>query len=465
MAQAAYTPIKSCTTVGNPCLELGDPIRFNTSREIVETYLLQRTITGVQSKRDSISAQGTQTHSAKVNSIRDTIESVERRTGKLERNADHLQSTYEDLEKQTSSKFEQTASGFEMSVTGGDKTVGIVIKLLNSDGDVISESSENANITITGVVRFEDLANAGSTTINGSNITTGIISADMIDTENLVAKNGNFTKSFNVEIPISDLKNFVIRAQSDELCFIGREVYDSGIGGNVLYGIYFKKNRAYYAGNSGYGEIATKNDIPDMSDYLKKNASGKFNADYASSAGGLSGQPSVNLNDCKASDFYFIGSPSAGSSLLPIGYNSSTYHFGHYTGSSERFKNSISDKITEQALDPHRLYDADIFQYKYNADYLSNMADCRYDKLVIGFIAENLEKVYPVAVDKDDYGTIMDWNYKYVIPPMLSLIQEQHKEIEQLKSENFSLKGEVDILKQRLGKMEEMLNVINSKIN
>ena len=30
------------------------------------------------------------------------------------------------------------------------------------------------------------------------------------------------------------------------------------------------------------------------------------------------------------------------------------------------FKNSISDKITEQALDPHRLYDADIFQYKYN---------------------------------------------------------------------------------------------------
>ena len=192
--------------------------------------------------------------------------------------------------------------------------------------------------------------------------------------------------------------------------------------------------------------IATVSDIPDMSDYLKQNASGKFNADYASSAGGLSGQPSVDLNDCKASDFYFIGSPSAGSSLLPIGYNSSTYPFGHYTGSSERFKNSISDKITEQALDPHRLYDADIFQYKYNADYLSNTADCRYDKLVIGFIAENLEKVYPVAVDKDDYGTIMDWNYKYVIPPMLSLIQEQHKEIESLKKEFTSLEQKVNQL-------------------
>jgi hypothetical protein len=124
MKQAVYTPIKSCTCVGNPCLTLGEPIRFNTTREIVETYLLQRTLTGVQSKRDSISAQGTQTHSVKVNSIRDTIESVERRTGKLERNADHLQSTYEDLEEQTNTKFEQTAKSIVAEVNRAQKAEG-----------------------------------------------------------------------------------------------------------------------------------------------------------------------------------------------------------------------------------------------------------------------------------------------------------------------------------------------------
>lgn len=124
MKQAVYTPIKSCTCVGNPCLTLGEPIRFNTTREIVETYLLQRTLTGVQSKRDSISAQGTQTHSAKVNSIRDTIESVERRTGKLERNADHLQSTYEDLEEQTNTKFEQTTKSIVAEVNRAQKAEG-----------------------------------------------------------------------------------------------------------------------------------------------------------------------------------------------------------------------------------------------------------------------------------------------------------------------------------------------------
>lgn len=151
MKQAVYIPIKSCTCVGNPCLTLGEPIRFNTTREIVETYLLQRTLTGVQSKRDSISAQGTQTHSAKVNSIRDTIESVERRTGKLERNADHLQSTYEDLEKQTNTKFEQTAKSIVAEVNRAQKAEGqldasLELKLGRDENDqVISMINASAD--------------------------------------------------------------------------------------------------------------------------------------------------------------------------------------------------------------------------------------------------------------------------------------------------------------------------------
>lgn len=108
IAQAAYTPIKSSECVGNPCLELGDPIRFNTSREIVESYILQRTLTGVQSKRDSIVSTGAEKHTAQNQTTREMVESLKRRTHTLEENADHLQSTYEDLEKNTSTRFEQT---------------------------------------------------------------------------------------------------------------------------------------------------------------------------------------------------------------------------------------------------------------------------------------------------------------------------------------------------------------------
>lgn len=157
MAQAAYTPIKSCTCVGNPCLTLGEPIRFNTTREIVETYLLQRTLTGVQSKRDSIVAQGTPTHITKTNSIRETLESVQRRTGKLERNADHLQSTYEDLEKQTNTKFEQTANSILAEANRAQKAEGqldasLELKLGRDENDqVVSMINASADrITLRG---------------------------------------------------------------------------------------------------------------------------------------------------------------------------------------------------------------------------------------------------------------------------------------------------------------------------
>ena len=138
MKQAEYIPIKSCTCVGNPCLMLGEPIRFNTSREIVETYLLQRILTGVQCKRDSITAQGTQTHAAKVNSIRDTLESVQRRTSKLERNADHLLSEYEDLEKNTSSKFEQTAESIATEVKRATDAEGELQSNITQTADSIT---------------------------------------------------------------------------------------------------------------------------------------------------------------------------------------------------------------------------------------------------------------------------------------------------------------------------------------
>lgn len=432
MKQAVYTPIKSCACVGNPCLTLGEPIRFNTTREIVETYLLQRTLTGVQSKRDSISAQGTQTHSAKVNSIRDTIESVERRTGKLERNADHLLSTYEDLEEQTSSKFEQTANAIQTEVinrqnadsemstkisqtahsigltaTGGEKSVGIVIQLYDENGNIIDTSSDNANIQITGVVTFNDLANAGSTTINGANITTGTINCDLL--------NGGTIRGQKIVI-------------DDDWTYL------TDYSGNNIYSILSSWRRTNSLasstnGNDWFGEQRFQSQIT-------------LNGDI--SANGIKGRSSSASANVRCQD--------GTNAWLAISATS-----------SKRYKHDIAD-ITDPKLDPHRLLRLHARQYKYNLDYL-DPEDARYDEVVCGFVAEEVLKQYPVACEFNAYGMPENWDARYIIPPMLALIQEQNGEIEQLKSDNFALKGEVDILKQRLGKMEEMLNVINSKIN
>lgn len=196
MAKAAYTPIKSCTCVGNPCLTLGEPIRFNTTREIVETYLLQRTLTGVQSKRDSISAQGTQTHSAKVNSIRDTIESVERRTGKLERNADHLQSTYEDLEEQTNTKFEQTAKSISAEVNRAQKAEGQL------DASLELKLGRDENDQVVSMIN----ASADQITLIGNR---------------LIVNSNNFQLDGDGRVSIVDSLNFIATSQGDDLVIIG----------------------------------------------------------------------------------------------------------------------------------------------------------------------------------------------------------------------------------------------------
>lgn len=196
MKQAAYTPIKSCTCVGNPCLTLGEPIRFNTTREIVETYLLQRTLTGVQSKRDSISAQGTQTHSAKVNSIRDTIESVQRRTSKLERNADHLQSTYEDLEEQTSSKFEQTAKSISAEVDRAQKAEG----QLDASLELKLGRDENDQVV--------SMINASADQI-------------MLRGNRLIIESNNFRLDGDGRATIIDSLNFLSTAFGDDIVIIG----------------------------------------------------------------------------------------------------------------------------------------------------------------------------------------------------------------------------------------------------
>lgn len=196
MAQAAYTPIKSCTCVGNPCLTLGEPIRFNTTREIVETYLLQRTLTGVQSKRDSISAQGTQTHSAKVNSIRDTIESVERRTGKLERNADHLQSTYEDLEEQTNTKFEQTAKSISAEVNRAQKAEGQL------DASLELKLGRDENDQVVSMIN----ASADQITLSGNR---------------LIVNSNNFQLDGDGRVSIVDSLNFIATSLGDDIVIIG----------------------------------------------------------------------------------------------------------------------------------------------------------------------------------------------------------------------------------------------------
>ena len=116
----------------------------------------------------------------------------------------------------------------------------------------------------------------------------------------------------------------------------------------------------------------------------------------------------------------------------------------HETGSSKRWKHDITDTIDEE-LDPHKLYDINVVQFKFNEDFLKNGKDDRlYEKNLIGFIAEDVEEKYPIACQYDADGEIENWTHRYLIPPMLKLIQEQHEEIELLKTRIEILEGRIN---------------------
>nr|DAG47184.1 MAG TPA: tail protein [Caudoviricetes sp.] len=117
-----------------------------------------------------------------------------------------------------------------------------------------------------------------------------------------------------------------------------------------------------------------------------------------------------------------------------------TYGLAKASGSSKRFKHDVTSDINSE-LDPHRLYDINVVQYKYNDDYLDKN-DQRYQQDVIGFIAEDILDKYPIAADLEDKTElttvelknprVSDWNFRFIVPPMLKLIQEQNDRIKKL---------------------------------
>lgn len=100
--------------------------------------------------------------------------------------------------------------------------------------------------------------------------------------------------------------------------------------------------------------------------------------------------------------------------------------------SSRRYKNSIED-VSDEMLDPHRLYNLPVRQFKWNEGHFDEAEHYNYDTINIGFIAEEMAEHYPYATVLSAKGEIESWEVRRILPPMLALIQEQHKEIEELK--------------------------------
>ena len=138
----------------------------------------------------------------------------------------------------------------------------------------------------------------------------------------------------------------------------------------------------------------------------------------------------INIDSGRISSLYTYNNDI--NTNAPNLYITSSGNIRRTTGSSERYKKDITEEI-EERLNPEALYNLPIKQFKYKEDSISK-DDVRYDKNILGFIAEDVAEIYEPAVQYDEQGQIEMWNAQVMIPAMLKLIQEQHKEIQELKS-------------------------------
>lgn len=99
--------------------------------------------------------------------------------------------------------------------------------------------------------------------------------------------------------------------------------------------------------------------------------------------------------------------------------------------SSIRYKHDIKD-MTDEELDAHRLYGLKPRQFVFNDDFDHLQYEDMKGQTLPGFIAEEVDEVYPSATIRKD-GQIENWDERRLIPAMLKLIQEQHEEIKKLK--------------------------------
>ena len=332
----------------------------------------------------------------------------------------------ENLELAT--KISQTAHKVSVQATGGDKSVGITIQLYDENGNLIDTTSGAANITITGFVTFNDLANAGSTTINGSNITTGVIkSSDSEFTRATFYEGIGYGYKWNGN---NYVYNIISVPSLGTLRIGGTDMHTEFPGSMQVKGNLYNG----YSLTSG-NRVAVQNDL-------------RFdNLDYTDTGHGN------------------IKGPDSSHNLATTTWVSSNFT---KSGSDRRLKTDFKDMPDIAYLYMH--LNPVMYRFKPGLKGYD-------DRTHYGFIAQDIESllkglnlgninlVYKEKCDGDlsNETDIIGDDYVYRVDKdelhamHVQMIQRQEKEIQQLRLENFSLNGEIEILKKQIERLEKTL--------
>jgi hypothetical protein len=187
MAKRPHRPYES-DNIGLPYLEPGDMLKFDQDSPVMG-YMLNRTLSGIQSLRDNYTASGAQVRSQKIDTNTE-IKILQAKTLKIKKDVDGVRVEVTDLAQSTSTFFDQTTESFALKV---DKAGVIAAINLTSEEAKIAAAKIIFEGLVTANNNFKILLDGSIEAVNGK--FSGQITGGSININNnfLVASDGKLT--------------------------------------------------------------------------------------------------------------------------------------------------------------------------------------------------------------------------------------------------------------------------------
>lgn len=479
------------TTVlfGLPYVETGDAFGLIKEKDVIESFAFSRTLSGVQGLRDTYEAKGGELRTNELSLI-EKIDKLDEKTDYIGDNVDiiegdlgELEETVEEIEKESNVRFEILEDSIEAEVTRateeeGELSTRISITAEGLSSEVTRAKNEENNLSTLITQTAEGIKLEASNYYATKNSVQELSSKIDISANSIISTvEANYETKSSASTNYSNLSSSISQTAGE----ISSKVSKGDVVSEVNQSpeqITLRSNRLVVESTNftldRYGNATFSG--------ILSGASGSFSGEITASSGKIGGfdiiggglysyatqvlenyVTSTNISATSGVDAYTMtctgplyaqgaANTTTTNKTNIVVINTTTGELKLSESSSIRYKHDITPLISED-LNPENLYEIPVNEYIYNSDYLEK-DDPRYNKKVIGLIAEEVYKHYPIAAEKNDCGEVENWNERYLIPPMLSLIQKQHEEIEKLKSDFAGLSCEFSIFKQR---MEELL--------
>ena len=200
---------------GNPCLEVGDGILLYTSRETIYTYILQRTLKGIQALRDSYTAEGEEYRTGQVNGLMKSIIQLKGKSNVLTRTVEETRLEMKDIENGLSTEIKAVAGEVELKVSKDN-----LIAEINLTPDKALIKAER--IDLVGVVNADELVSKYATieTLNVTKLELNNLIATKATIDSLNAVSGRVGSLEADHVTTSDLSAVSARLSNVEANYI-----------------------------------------------------------------------------------------------------------------------------------------------------------------------------------------------------------------------------------------------------